>query len=711
MRTWLVPLVAIGLVACNGGRENGSSGALPDLPSGPDAGQRADDLGLLGSKRGRHLWNTYCATQPDSAPLPVDPRSMIQPGVNQDRAVYFNAYWDDCRVNLPEEKQRPQTCGEYRAARDAGFDFLVNELPASVGAMSAEDFRNLWQTWGLDSAPENFEQLYTLRYGLNHAPFDNPYPLEGEDPNQTEGGSGQLPLGLRQLKDDQGQWTGMIGTAACFQCHGGQIGDPSAGETPALGINNLGLGNNNADVLMLAQDKSPLSQLPGPLSSAAGVFPGLSVDSLFNIGIKQRGQNNAVGAFELLVTLLDFDSLGFTPNLAKTITAGLPGSVADSAHPLAHTQDTPAWWNMGSRPRKFFDAGVSNDSTRIIMAAGPGEISELFTLDGKYYRDRIAEYDQKLANYFLSLESPAYPKEIDENLARQGSILFHSKDLWAEADNAERPRPLGGNGSCASCHGAYAPMYVNDPNYLEDPIYEGIAAHISPLDVIGTDRARSDMLTMTLREGWDVTYWAFPDGVEGWTAPEDKNPVTELIDDMLPVAARPKGLCGWEKGVIGYQAPPLYGVWATAPYLHNGSVPTLEALLDSSKRHAIWQRKLQSDGPITGFDQRLNVAFDFDAVGWKHDALSCHDIPGSELLNCNPLNEEGPSVGQMVQNYINGLVAWAGAVNVSDPTPGGFDKRLVYDSRILGNGNAGHEFTDVLSERERAAIIEYLKTL
>jgi len=30
----------------------------------------------------------------------------------------------------------------------------------------------------------------------------------------------------------------------------------------------------------------------------------------------------------------------------------------------------------------------------------------------------------------------------------------------------------------------------------------------------------------------------------------------------------------------GYIAPPLDGIWATAPYFHNGSVPTLEAVLD-----------------------------------------------------------------------------------------------------------------------------------
>ncbi len=34
----------------------------------------------------------------------------------------------------------------------------------------------------------------------------------------------------------------------------------------------------------------------------------------------------------------------------------------------------------------------------------------------------------------------------------------------------------------------------------------------------------------------------------------------------------------------GYQAPPLDGIWATAPYLHNGSVPTLHALLKSTER-------------------------------------------------------------------------------------------------------------------------------
>lgn len=76
------------------------------------------------------------------------------------------------------------------------------------------------------------------------------------------------------------------------------------------------------------------------------------------------------------------------------------------------------------------------------------------------------------------------------------------------------PRPSEGNGSCASCHGVDSPRYVHDKNYLDDPQFEGIAALISTLEVIGTDGARSDMVTMTLREGWDTTYWAYPEGTD-----------------------------------------------------------------------------------------------------------------------------------------------------------------------------------------------------
>ncbi|MFA5940477.1 MAG: hypothetical protein WC809_14055 [Sinimarinibacterium sp.] len=673
------------------------AGCLDGAGSGPVE----QDAPLLGSKHAQHRWASYCEGKADDAVLPADPRTLVQPGFNEGKAVYFNAWYEDCHVNLPEAEKPAKSCGEYRARRDRGLAFLIDELP--TGTLSATDYNNTWQAWGLTERPANFDELYTLRYGLNAAPFPNPYPLPGEDPKTSNGGSGQLPLGLRQIKDDSGNWTGTIGTAACFQCHGGQIGDAVDGGN-RITLASIGLGNNNFDVPINAQDNSAFASTP-----FATTLPALDINSLFNIGIKQRGQNNAVGAFEFLITVLDLDSLGINPDPLKTIVEAT--GPQDQAHPLAHTQDTPPWWNFGSRPRKFFDAGVSNDSTRIIMAAGPGDFNSLMTLDGKPYRDRIEQYDQDLAAFFLSLRSPEYPAAIDTALAEQGAILFHTKDLWAEEGNADAPRPLGGNGSCASCHGAYSPRYVNDPNYLVDPSLEGVAAHISPLAVIDTDHARSDMLTPTLRERWDTTYWGYQDNVEGYVAPEDKDPVTEALDDLYPVALRPEGVCGWEKDVIGYQAPPLYGVWATAPYLHNGSVPTVDAVLDSSKRAPIWQRKLQTEGTVTGFDQRLATAYDYAAIGWKSNVLSCTDIPGTQEMNCSPTGDEGPSLTQLMQNYLNQSIAWTGLFTISDPAPGAIDKRLVYDTRILGNGNGGHVFSDVLTETERKAIVEYLKTL
>ncbi|MFT5605057.1 MAG: hypothetical protein ACI9G5_002022, partial [Paracoccaceae bacterium] len=676
---------------------------------------------LLGSKRGRHIWASHCEGEtPSSAKLlPLDPRTLIQAGtpeVSGDRAVHFNGWWQDCHAALPEHEQQAKTCGEYISRRDRGLDFLTNQLAA--GSLAVSDYRDSWQSWGLSERPENFDQLYTLRYGLNFSVFPNPYPLVGEDPNHCatsdnpdcSGGSGRLPMGLRLLKGDDGKWSNNIGTSACFTCHGGQVGDPYSGDPQLIGMQHFGLGNNNYDVIMAAHDGSPFKAVP----IAGGAIPPADPNVLFNVGIKQRGQNNAVGAFEFLNTILDLDSLGINPNPLKNM-KGVEGA-QDVSHPLAHTQDTPAWWNMGSRPRKFFDSGVSNDSTRIVMAAGPGEFDLLFSETGKGYRDRIEEWDQDLEAFFLSLVSPVYPQSINIALAEQGAVLFHNKDLWIEAGNADRARPEGGNGSCASCHGAYSPRYVKDPTFLADPVLEGVASHISTLAVIGTDTARSDMLTTTLRRGWDTTYWAYPEADLDYVSPADKNYLEESADDMLPDDQRLNGACGWQKAIIGYQAPPLYGVWATAPYLHNGSVPNLEALFDSTKRAEIWQRHIQTEVfeqgsvEIKGFDQRLS-AFDFTKVGWSSTELTCTDIPGSDQMNCSPSGDEGPSMQQIVQNYLNGSLSWAGLLTVGDPAPDGIDKRLVYDTRILGNDDAGHEFTDALTDAERKAIIEYLKTL
>lgn len=107
----------------------------------------------------------------------------------------------------------------------------------------------------------------------------------------------------------------------------------------------------------------------------------------------------------------------------------------------------------------------------------------------------------------------------------------------------------------------------------------------------------------------------------------------------------------------GYVAPPLDGIWATAPYPHNGSIPTLSNLLDSRSRPKRWQRS---------FGTRLDQDYDREGVGWKV---------------------------------------------VRDPKVTEANEQKVYDTSKPGYGNQGHTFGDRLDADERAALIEYLKSL
>ena len=100
----------------------------------------------------------------------------------------------------------------------------------------------------------------------------------------------------------------------------------------------------------------------------------------------------------------------------------------------------------------------------------------------------------------------------------------------------------------------------------------------------------------------------------------------------------------------GYVARPLVGVWLLAPYLHNGSVPTLMDLLTPpSGRPAVFWR---------GYD-----LYDPDRLGFE-------------------------AVGPRAKAH-------------------GFR----HDTALKGNGNSGHDYGTALPEADKQALIEFLKTL
>jgi hypothetical protein len=393
---------------------------------------------LIGSDHGGHYWFDYCRNRPDSAALPPDPRSLVTP--TYDKAVVFNVAWYSCL------DRQPATCGELRALQaqggrllggngnpEAGWEFSSGH-PWSQFSISAAQYNLLYLRWGLLLRPADFDQLVAERYGTPLSAARNPYPLPGENPNLTNGGSGQLPMALTQTRNADGSWSGNIGVT-CSICHSGQVGNAANG--PGLGPMH---GNNGlADVTLL-------------LSELGGANNGFAVVSLNRV----RGSGNITN-FQLFGLLTLFDPNTTVPGMVinpEIWTAGTTGS-----------EDPPNWWNLGHRPAKFYDAGMSSDSTRIELSwYMPGAASPQYQEGYDWILDPRVRGQHVDAQPAIACIPVA-----DRRKARQErrATVSQAGLVVAEARQS-RARPEGGNGSCASCHGAYAPRYIRKDEVLGD---------------------------------------------------------------------------------------------------------------------------------------------------------------------------------------------------------------------------------------------------
>lgn len=193
-----------------------------------------------------------------------------------------------------------------------------------------------------------------------------------------------------------------------------------------------------------------------------------------------------------------------------------------------------------------------------------------------------------------SLEPPKYPFDIDRQLAARGETIF--------------------NQNCTRCHGTYGPQGT----YRQTTV---------PIDEVGTDPVRWKALApehrLWMKNGWLSRY------------------------GLDPVQTSP----------AGYVAPPLDGIWASGPYFHNGSVPTLWHVLHPDARPVIWKRD-EDD-------------YDRDRVGL-----------GIEVFDRIPASVTAPA-----------------------------HRRRYFDTRLPGKSAQGHRFPDVLDESQKQALLEFLKTL
>jgi cytochrome c5 len=216
--------------------------------------------------------------------------------------------------------------------------------------------------------------------------------------------------------------------------------------------------------------------------------------------------------------------------------------------------------------------------------------SNLLTVSDTAEAAEVDSHFSDVLAYINSIQPPKYPKPVDEELAVTGKKIF--------------------NAICSDCHGIYG----------GDETYPNL---LIPESIIQTDSA---LYTSNYSNPQFVDWFN-----KSWFTKGD----------------HPAQLVPYR----GYIAPPLDGIWVTAPYMHNGSVPNLELMLNSKMRPKYWQRSFSAP------------SYNYDIPGWNYEEKA---------------------------------------------TPGNSE---VYNTTLKGFGNYGHTFGDKLSDKERKAVIEYLKTL
>ena len=439
-----------------------------------------------------------------------------------------------------------------------------------------------------------------------------------------------------------GSWVGLT----CSGCHTGEltyrgqrirlIGAPAhldleAFETElaaALGATMA----NAAKFLRFTErvNKLGVAVAPDDLGDDVGLF------------LKLRGQLKAASALgaakedTTLPTAIGFgrlDALGTGGNLFLADPLDEPRNYQPTTAPVRY----PMLWDTPYFDWVLYNACISGGIVRnVVEDLGVGApIDPATYLTGPVRHalqmDAIVTIDQMLT----TLQSPSWPEAIlgliDQTKAAQGKGIFELR--------------------CATCHQVIDRTTHQGVTASGGTPSPGLTVKTVPLDTIGTDplQARnSAKRRVTFKNIGSPTQMAFMDAIGDiskriaaqWAA---LSPANTQIERQIDGSNG-----GQFRASLAYRARPLNGLWATPPYLHNGSVPSMMDLLSP------WAQRPRM----------------FYVGSWEYDP-----------------KRMGLAVGS----------PYAGA--------------FAFDTRLPGNSNAGHEYGTDLNETDREALIEYLKTL
>jgi mono/diheme cytochrome c family protein len=248
------------------------------------------------------------------------------------------------------------------------------------------------------------------------------------------------------------------------------------------------------------------------------------------------------------------DSSGSAIATALTVLKFTPGAAPAGFDPLKHAfpgstkNRIPSVWNQKYRPLSQWDGNIRvliyrNFSAAMGVAGSPEKLN--------------IPVNEIISEHIDQFPSPKYPFAIDAAKAERGKELYTT--------------------NCLGCHGPH--RTEGDPKAFfanKDDVM---------LAELGTSQNRArvleDPLTFKIMRGALLKACA---GKETLTIQIDatkKTPCANNAEEVLHWRSTKSDAGIQKKEPIGYAFKPLDGIWARAPYLHNGSVPTLYHLLAS----------------------------------------------------------------------------------------------------------------------------------
>lgn len=358
---------------------------------------------------------------------------------------------------------------------------------------------------------------------------------------------------------------------------------------------------------------------------------------------------------------------GRTDAFGRIANASFGDAISDKNYRVANAPvDYPQLWDIWT-----FDWVQWNGSAQQPMARNIGESlgvgatfqvfddkGQALTGDARYPSSvRIRDLYQ-LEQTLQRLKPPAWSEEvlgaIDRPRAAKGRALFAENCAGCHVPKVEQKegRPVR---YLKMLPLAYIGTDPNSANNIADQRYDLTALKWDPIELAKMDRVK---LYPPPTEPLDISQLSVAKGLAYITAFVENrayrdakvSPTEQPVMDGF-------GLAIGVQELRAYKARPLDGVWATPPFLHNGSVPSLYQLLSPQDERA------------TTF---YTGSFEYDPLhlGYR-----------------------------------------------TEPFPGAF----LFDTRISGNHNSGHEFRAGtrgngvigrwLLPEERWALIEYLKVL